>query len=187
MTDREPLLAAIKANPKDHLPRLVYADWLDEFGNTDQDAATAEFIRLACRMEKRTVKIMPRDVYPWLGMNWQRLVPDLVPLFASVPIDKTSKTVETYQVYNDHRLTVYWRGRILHGPIRLYPYPELGWWTEFEFFDGFVVRYTPLVRVNNQTDLVKYRDLIQTAIGRDQPLARLTNLSNRELNLRVVR
>ena len=30
MSDREALLAAIRANPDDDLPRLVYADWLDE-------------------------------------------------------------------------------------------------------------------------------------------------------------
>ena len=33
MTDRDALLAAILANPDDDLPRLVYADWLEENGD----------------------------------------------------------------------------------------------------------------------------------------------------------
>ncbi len=41
-TDREALLAAIWAAPHDDLPRLVYADWLDENGQPER----AEFIRL---------------------------------------------------------------------------------------------------------------------------------------------
>ena len=30
MTDEEALIASIRANPGDDLPRLIYADWLDE-------------------------------------------------------------------------------------------------------------------------------------------------------------
>jgi len=44
MTDRAAFLAAIAAAPDDDLPRLVFADWLDERG----DAARAEFVRLQC-------------------------------------------------------------------------------------------------------------------------------------------
>jgi uncharacterized protein (TIGR02996 family) len=39
-----PFLAAIAARPDDDLPRLIFADWLDERGETDR----AEFIRLQC-------------------------------------------------------------------------------------------------------------------------------------------
>ena len=42
MTDGEGLLAAIIAEPDDDVPRLIYADWLDEQG----DATRAEFIRV---------------------------------------------------------------------------------------------------------------------------------------------
>jgi uncharacterized protein (TIGR02996 family) len=42
MTDADAFLAAIITNPADDLPRLVFADWLDEHG----DHARAEFIRL---------------------------------------------------------------------------------------------------------------------------------------------
>src|SRR5262245_51635979 len=41
MTDGDALRRAILAEPDDDTPRLVYADWLQENGNTDR----AEFIR----------------------------------------------------------------------------------------------------------------------------------------------
>src|SRR2546423_15203209 len=41
MTDEQGLLQAILESPGDDLPRLVYADWLDENGDPDR----AEFIR----------------------------------------------------------------------------------------------------------------------------------------------
>lgn len=53
MPDPAPLLAAIASNPDDDLPRLVYADWLDEQGDPDR----AEFIRLQCH----TVRVGPLD------------------------------------------------------------------------------------------------------------------------------
>jgi uncharacterized protein (TIGR02996 family) len=42
------LIAAIQANPGDDTGRLVYADWLDEHGTTDQHKARSEWIRLVC-------------------------------------------------------------------------------------------------------------------------------------------
>ena len=39
---------SIRANPEDDLPRLVYADWLDEHGQADR----AEFIRVQCGLAK---------------------------------------------------------------------------------------------------------------------------------------
>jgi uncharacterized protein (TIGR02996 family) len=44
MSDREPFLAAIIRRPDDDLPRLIFADYLDDTG----DGARAEFIRLQC-------------------------------------------------------------------------------------------------------------------------------------------
>lgn len=44
MTDHDAFLAAITGRPDDDLPRLVYADYLDERG----ESARAEFIRLQC-------------------------------------------------------------------------------------------------------------------------------------------
>lgn len=45
MTTREGLMAAILAAPEDDLPRLVFADWLEENGEADR----AEFIRVQCQ------------------------------------------------------------------------------------------------------------------------------------------
>lgn len=49
MTDESALLAAIHADPRSDLPRLVYADWLDDHGEADY----AEFIRLQCHTAAR--------------------------------------------------------------------------------------------------------------------------------------
>jgi uncharacterized protein (TIGR02996 family) len=46
LSDRDALLAAIRANPEEDTPRLMFADWLDENG----DATRAEFIRLQCEL-----------------------------------------------------------------------------------------------------------------------------------------
>src|SRR5262245_34947865 len=46
--DRTAFLAAIRENPDDDLPRLVYADWLDEHGEPER----AEFIRVQCELAK---------------------------------------------------------------------------------------------------------------------------------------
>ncbi len=50
MSDRESLYAAICAAPRDELPKLVFADWLDEHGDA-ADRARAELIRIQCEWE----------------------------------------------------------------------------------------------------------------------------------------
>ena len=46
MAEFDDLLAGIRAFPADELRRLVFADWLDEFGDTDR----AEFVRVQCKL-----------------------------------------------------------------------------------------------------------------------------------------
>ena len=46
MTTREAFLADVIENPDDDAPRLVFADWLDDNGQSER----AEFIRLQCRL-----------------------------------------------------------------------------------------------------------------------------------------
>jgi uncharacterized protein (TIGR02996 family) len=46
MTQERGLLQAILANPDDDATRLVFADWLEEYGQSKADQARAEFIRL---------------------------------------------------------------------------------------------------------------------------------------------
>ncbi len=59
MSDQAALLAAIRANPDDDTPRLIYADWLDEHlpdrapSPADGPSARAEFIRVQCRLAQR--------------------------------------------------------------------------------------------------------------------------------------
>ncbi|OWK45100.1 TIGR02996 domain-containing protein [Fimbriiglobus ruber] len=48
MRDDSPFLAAIAAEPEDDLPRLVFADWLDEHDDPDR----AEFIRVQCTLAR---------------------------------------------------------------------------------------------------------------------------------------
>ncbi len=48
MTDAEPFYAAIRAAPDDDLPRLVFADWLDENGQPER----AEYLRLTCAIAR---------------------------------------------------------------------------------------------------------------------------------------
>jgi uncharacterized protein (TIGR02996 family) len=48
MLDREPFLRAIFATPDDDLPRLVFADYLEEHG----DAGWAELIRVQCELAR---------------------------------------------------------------------------------------------------------------------------------------
>ncbi len=78
MSDRLSLLAAIAAAPDDDLPRLVYADWLDESG-TAHDRIRAEFLRAEVRSrtepepEARTIaetaatRILKKNRSKWEG------------------------------------------------------------------------------------------------------------------------
>jgi uncharacterized protein (TIGR02996 family) len=56
MSDEDALLAAICADPDEDTPRLVYADWLDEYADVLADPAAArvraEFIRVQCAVAR---------------------------------------------------------------------------------------------------------------------------------------
>jgi uncharacterized protein (TIGR02996 family) len=47
--NRDALMAGILADPDNDLPRLVYADWLEEHGDPER----ADFLRLQCRIAER--------------------------------------------------------------------------------------------------------------------------------------
>lgn len=68
MSDRAALESAVRANPADLTARLVYADWLDEFGTCDRDRASAEYLRLCSDAAKgaKASKNLPASVYKWL-------------------------------------------------------------------------------------------------------------------------
>jgi uncharacterized protein (TIGR02996 family) len=52
MTDQEALLRAIEASPDEDMPRLAYADWLDENATSDSDRIRAEYIRVHCELTR---------------------------------------------------------------------------------------------------------------------------------------
>ncbi len=58
MTDRDALLRSIIESPQDDLPRLVYADWLDENGNS----AHAAFIRCQIELARLDVSDWRRSI-----------------------------------------------------------------------------------------------------------------------------
>ena len=61
--DQRALWRAIRANPDDDTPRLVYADWLDEHN----EPARAEFVRVQCEIERlRPDQRARRKVIPGL-------------------------------------------------------------------------------------------------------------------------
>lgn len=73
--ERTALLAAIKLAPTDDIPRLVYADWLDEYG-TECDRATAELIRMGCKLQTGPGGLEPEEA-AFVERNWKLLVPHL--------------------------------------------------------------------------------------------------------------
>jgi uncharacterized protein (TIGR02996 family) len=56
MPARDDMLAAIRADPDDDAPRLIYADWLLEHGAGDDDRRLGELIQIECRLAK-----LPRE------------------------------------------------------------------------------------------------------------------------------
>jgi uncharacterized protein (TIGR02996 family) len=93
MSDRQALIEAIREHPGDDTPRLVLADWYDEFAaSRSGDAAElvvarAEFIRLQCELARtaggdprfrvlrlRELDLLSRYEIHWLGVWAHRLV-----------------------------------------------------------------------------------------------------------------
>jgi uncharacterized protein (TIGR02996 family) len=60
MSDGDALLSAILAQPDEDVPRLAYADWLDECG-TESDRARAEFVRVQIAL----ASVGPTELVPW--------------------------------------------------------------------------------------------------------------------------
>ncbi len=60
MSDGDALLSVILAQPDEDVPRLVYADWLDENG-TAPDRARAEFVRVQIAL----AGVGPTEMVPW--------------------------------------------------------------------------------------------------------------------------
>jgi uncharacterized protein (TIGR02996 family) len=82
MTDHDALLAAVLADPDNDLPRLVFADWLEESGHP-ANAARAKFIRLQIEAERNPEKSAKRfectrqaeELRPTFRDEWDRVFP----------------------------------------------------------------------------------------------------------------
>ena len=79
MNERLALLRAILANPAENALRLTYADWLEEHGAGDADAARWEFVRLWFKL-KPGLRSTTRAIAAWLNDNWLRLWPSVAAL-----------------------------------------------------------------------------------------------------------
>jgi uncharacterized protein (TIGR02996 family) len=84
-SDEAALLRTICESPDDDLPRLVYADWLDEHGRADR----AEFIRVQCeaarlityddrhtKLRQRARKLFEAHGRRWLADDWPEADPN---------------------------------------------------------------------------------------------------------------
>ena len=79
LDDREAFLRGIFADPDSDLPRLVFADWLDERG----EAAWAELIRLQCQFQFPAKR--PADVWhEWFAR--ERELTAAIPMY--LPLDR---------------------------------------------------------------------------------------------------
>ncbi|MBY0231499.1 MAG: TIGR02996 domain-containing protein [Gemmataceae bacterium] len=67
MSDEAGLLLAIREHPSDDLPRIAWADWLDENGRSER----AELVRLQLALARRD----ERDIPP--GAAFRRGVPSV--------------------------------------------------------------------------------------------------------------
>ena len=75
MNEREAFLRAIDKEPDFRPYKLTFADWLDEYGTSEADAATVEWIRLTNHESNlsKTGRVR-RHAFEWLKGNWERLV-----------------------------------------------------------------------------------------------------------------
>lgn len=121
----------------------MFADWLDEHGTTDQDAARAEYIRLSCKVKSGEThkKRLAVSEGKWLDANWKRLLPTLVG--AAVPMRYGTPFIElggikTARNGRDLRVAFTWRWDSTRPeqPSRYSAFTMHFW-----FWRGFVVKF----------------------------------------------
>ena len=92
-TDEPAFVAAIRDRPQDALPRLIFADWLDEYGRADEAAWLRADVRLAQsypdadRDDLRAVQnLRPPDGVPslWLAHSLGDVVQTLGAMFLAL-------------------------------------------------------------------------------------------------------
>jgi uncharacterized protein (TIGR02996 family) len=68
MSDSEALLQTVLAHPADDLPRLIFADFLEESGDP-ASSARAEFIRVQCELAQVEAEPDPATVHAFLALR----------------------------------------------------------------------------------------------------------------------
>ncbi len=77
MNTEAELTAACLANLSENTPRLVLADWLEEYGTTERQKAQVEWIRLTCHKPQRKDGVRQVGEPDWIKNNLDRLFPKL--------------------------------------------------------------------------------------------------------------
>jgi uncharacterized protein (TIGR02996 family) len=105
MNDAEAgFVATIQAEPDDNTHRLVYADWLDEYGTSDRHRARSEWIRMTCwdrgkRAQRPTGwQVRMAGEPAWLKKNAERLWPNLMKLESTSFGRSTEIRLQTGQI-----------------------------------------------------------------------------------------
>jgi uncharacterized protein (TIGR02996 family) len=134
VTDRDSFLAAIRADPADDVVRLAFADWLDEHGESDRDAATVEFIRLSCDLSGKGR--MPKPAYRWIETNWRRLIPRAVGAARPIPIlHGVTRPITAPPINTEYRM-----GRVVACRVGLSDGRKVRRYSmSFEFHRGFLL------------------------------------------------
>ncbi len=89
-----PLLQAVLDNPSDDLPRMVYADWLEENGEPER----AEFIRLQIHMDD--MGIPDGDLIPdHLSIEWRKMLEREIELIPSLVFREMNARYERGFIY----------------------------------------------------------------------------------------
>lgn len=166
--ERGRLLMAIAASPEEDTPRLEYADWLDESGSGDVDAATVEFLRISCDMRvgrKPTAAIVPAAAL-WLRLNWRRLVPSLDGLHVPHGFERSQGPPPTYPGGVFRGRTCFFFMRLPYARGRVRTRFDHAWYRiELGFRRGFADFVS--IRSNHAAGLVL------PALRADQPLIKL--------------
>jgi len=139
MDTRDSLLAAIAAAPHDDIPRLVYADFLDEQDNK-RDQACAAFIRLGCSLDIAKARQTPAEGR-FLHEHWRLLLPGVSAQFSlrrrngrRLVLQRTEKIIAANFVtglpyiadYNHWLIVTFWRGFVSHAfTYRSFEIPDL--------------------------------------------------------------
>ena len=162
MSERQQLLDAIRdAKMGNHSLRLAYADYLEEHGAGDLDAATVEFIRVSCSGVKES-NVMPLVSYVWLAANWSRLIPSVVALHLPEPLSQAGfLSIYPGPAFEARGRDVWMRIR-LPNPRPTVKRPSYLCSCTFTFWKGFAIRF------HAWSDFTKA--CLKDAIRQDQPL-----------------